>query len=78
MKTIAISVEETDLSRLDQLAGQHGKRRNRSLVVRRAIREYFSRLERLAEEERELEIYRRNRKQLRREAAALMREQVKL
>ena len=78
MKTIAITIDETDLSRIDRLAKKEGGKRNRSQVVRRAIQEYVARLEIQAIEERDLEIYRRNRKLFRRQAEALMREQVKL
>ena len=78
MKTIAISIEEDTLDRVDRLtksSRQAGK--NRSHVIRLAIREYVSRLERLAEEEREAVIVRKHRGRLARQAKALVREQAK-
>ena len=78
MKTIAISIDEDTLDRVDRLAkssNQAGK--NRSHVIRLAIREYVSRLERQAEEEREAAILRRHRGSLARQAKALVREQAK-
>ena len=79
MKTIAITIEESALERLEQLRRKAGgKRRNRSELIRRAVEEYIARLEREAEEERERAIIHRNYKRLRREAAALVKEQAKL
>lgn len=79
MKTIAISIEETTLDRIDRATRKgRGKRRNRSELIRRAVEVYFARLEREAEEERERAIFHRHRRRLRREAATLIREQAKL
>jgi len=79
MKTIAITIEESALERLDRLSRKdRGKRRNRSEVIRRAVQEYLSRLERQAQEEQEREIIRRHHRKLNRQAAALIREQAKL
>jgi metal-responsive CopG/Arc/MetJ family transcriptional regulator len=78
MKTIAISIDEDVLARVDRLAGPSAKSaRNRSRVIREAVREYVSRLERLAEDERETAIVRRHAGRLSREAAVLIREQAK-
>jgi metal-responsive CopG/Arc/MetJ family transcriptional regulator len=78
MKTIAITIEEDILERIDRLAGKHGSgSRNRSQVIRTAVREYLTRSERLADEEREGEILRKNRGRLARQAAALVKEQAK-
>lgn len=78
MKTIAITIEEDVLERVDRLAGPSDKSaRNRSRVIREAVREYVSRLERLADEEREAAIIRRHARRLAREAAVLIREQAK-
>ena len=79
MKTIAITIEESALDRLDRLIRKGaGKRRNRSEVIRRAVEEYIARLERQLEEERERAIIHRHRHRLRREAAALVKEQAQL
>lgn len=78
MKTIAISIEEDILNRIDRLASARGESvANRSKIIREAVREYLSRTERLAEEEREREIFKRHRGRLARQAAALVKEQAK-
>ena len=79
MKTIAITIGEDVLQRIDEFVAKNGpKAGNRSNFIRLAVQDYLSRLERLAEEERETEIFRRHRKQLHREAIALVKEQAKL
>jgi metal-responsive CopG/Arc/MetJ family transcriptional regulator len=78
MKTIAITIDEDVLARVDRLAGPSVKSgRNRSRLIREAVRDYVSRLERLADEEREAAIIRRHAGLLARDAAALIREQAK-
>ena len=77
MKTIAIAIEEDMLLRIDHLLTEHNAANNRSQIIRQAIREFVARLERLAEEEREREIFRRHRQQLARQATALVQEQAK-
>lgn len=79
MKTIAITIEESVLERVDRLvSAKRGRRRNRSAIVRQAVDEYILRLEREAEEDRERLIYRRHRGQLRREAVGLIRQQARV
>ena len=76
MKTISITVDQDILARLDRLAGKGSKQRsNRSSMVRDAMREYVSRIERQVEEEREREVFRQQRTRLEKEAIALVREQ---
>ena len=76
MKTIAITIDENMLDRLDRLAGRSDQSgTNRSQVIRRAVQEYVSRVERLAEEEREAAIIRRHSHRLARQAHALVRAQ---
>jgi metal-responsive CopG/Arc/MetJ family transcriptional regulator len=71
-------MDEDMIERLDRLAQPGGKRHsNRSRIIRTAVREYISRLERAAEDEREAAIVRRHRKRLVRQAAALVRQQAK-
>jgi metal-responsive CopG/Arc/MetJ family transcriptional regulator len=78
MKTIAITIEEDILQRIDRLASNHDQtRRNRSSVIRLAIREYVTRVEQLSEDEREAAIVRRHRGRLARQSQALVREQAK-
>ena len=75
MKTIAITIEDDMLNRIDDLAGRLPQRTNRSKVIREAVRDYLCRMERTIEEEREKEIFRKNRKLLARQTAALLKEQ---
>jgi metal-responsive CopG/Arc/MetJ family transcriptional regulator len=77
MKTIAITIDEDALNRIDQLAEQSPQKTNRSKIIREAVREYLSRIERMLEEEREKEIFRKNRKLLARQTAVLVKEQAK-
>jgi metal-responsive CopG/Arc/MetJ family transcriptional regulator len=77
MRTIAITIDEEVLARLDRLAGRAGGRANRSRVIRQAVSEYVSRLEREAGDAREAAVVRRHRGRLAREATALVREQAK-
>jgi len=72
MKTIAITIDEGLLARVDRLADG-----NRSLVVREAVAQYVTRREREASEAEELAVIRRHRRRLSREAAALVRAQGK-
>jgi len=76
MKTIAITIDEAMLESLDRLAGSHDAP-NRSKVIRAAVGEYLLRLARVAEEERERDVFRRHRGRLQRQAAALVKEQAK-
>ena len=79
MRTIAITIEEDVVDRIDRLvAGRGGAGGNRSRVIREAVREYLLRVERAGEEEREKEIFKRHRSRLARQAAALVKEQAKL
>ena len=79
MKTIAVTLDDVVVQRLDQFVSSGGtSRRNRSRLIRQAVQEYLERLERLAEEEREREIFRQHRQRLARQAAALVQEQAKV
>lgn len=78
MKTIAITIDEAMLERVDRLAGHHGDTPNRSKIIRKAVGDYLARLEQRAEEERERDVFRRHRGRLHRQAAALVTEQAKL
>ena len=77
MKTIAISIDEPVLERVDRLARGSATRRNRSHLIREAVREYVSRIEHQAEEARETSIVRQHRERLGRQARALVAEQAK-
>jgi Arc/MetJ-type ribon-helix-helix transcriptional regulator len=78
MKTIAVTIDEPTLHRIDRLmAKDNGVWKSRSEVVRQAVQQFVARLERVAEEDREREIFRRHRSRLNRQAAALIKEQAK-
>jgi metal-responsive CopG/Arc/MetJ family transcriptional regulator len=73
MRTIAITIDDVTLERVDRV----GRGRSRSSVIREAVREYVAHLERLADEEREAAIVRRHRGRLARQARALVRAQAR-
>ena len=78
MKTIAMTIDEPTLQRIDRLMAEDSVPwKSRSEVIRRAVQEFVGRLERTAEQEREREIFRRHRARLNRQAAALIKEQAK-
>jgi metal-responsive CopG/Arc/MetJ family transcriptional regulator len=77
MKTIAITIDEDMLARVDRLDGKGSSGRNRSRLIREAVREYLSRLERQADEAREAAIVHRHRGRLALQAQALVRVQAK-
>lgn len=77
MKTIAVTIDDDTLKLLDELTARAPTPRARSSVVRAALREYAEREHRRVIEEREREIFRKNRKQLAREARLLMRDQAR-
>ena len=77
MKTIAITIDDDMLTRVDRLAGSRQGSRNRSRVIRQAVHEYVLRLERMAQEDHEAAVFRRHRERLAQQARALVREQAK-
>jgi Arc/MetJ-type ribon-helix-helix transcriptional regulator len=77
MKTIAVTIDEATLKLLDELVLAMPRRRTRSALVRTALREFAERERRRVIEEREREIFRRNREQLARQARALIEEQAR-
>jgi len=78
MKTIAITIDEPTLRRIDRLKmDANAAFRSRSDVIRQAAQEFVSRLEGMAEQDREREIFRRNRKRLSRQSLELVKEQAK-
>ena len=72
MKTIAVTIDEPTLQLLDELADSSPRLRNRSALVRTAIRQFAER-----ERQREHEVLRKHRKQLARQAQALVAEQAR-
>jgi metal-responsive CopG/Arc/MetJ family transcriptional regulator len=75
MKTIAITIDEPTLRQIDELAKQDGM--NRSEIVREAAQDYIANKEAESEEEREREIFHRHKQTLKKQTAALIREQAK-
>ena len=78
MKTIAISIENETLDRMDRLTALNDARfKNRSRMIQEAMKNYLTQIENLIEEEREREILRSRRSRLALQARALVREQSK-
>ena len=78
MKTIAITIDERTLGRVDRLAARSGRARsNRSRLIRQAVQEYVSRVEQVTADEHERAVVHRHRERLARQAAALVRAQAK-
>jgi metal-responsive CopG/Arc/MetJ family transcriptional regulator len=73
MKTIAITIDDAILRRLERVSGSS----NRSKLIRAAVEDYLARLERAAAEEHEAAILRRHRGRLARQAAAAVRVQAR-
>ena len=71
MKTIAITIDDETLARLDRVRG------NRSKLIREAVREHLARRDRLASDQQEARIVRRHRSRLARQARVLVRSQAK-
>ena len=77
MKTIAVTIDDETLKLLDELTALAPTRRARSAVVRLALRDFVERERRRVIEEREREIFRKNRQQLARDARVLVRDQAR-
>ena len=75
MKTIAVTIDEETLERVDELALIPGRYSSRSALVRDALAGYVAREQRLLEEDRERRIIRRHKETLGEELAALVAEQ---
>jgi metal-responsive CopG/Arc/MetJ family transcriptional regulator len=78
MKTIAITIDDETLDRIERMSGRGTeKARNRSQLIRDAVKDYVSRLERAANDQREAAVVRRHRTRLTRQATAAVRSQAK-
>jgi metal-responsive CopG/Arc/MetJ family transcriptional regulator len=79
MKTIAVTIDEPMLQHIDRIvAADDVPWKNRSAIIRQAVREFVAGLDRQAEEERERVIFRRQRERLNRQATALVKEQANI
>jgi metal-responsive CopG/Arc/MetJ family transcriptional regulator len=71
-------MDEAMLEQVDRLVERGGEsRRNRSQLIREAVRIHVTRLERMIDDEQEDAVLRHHRGQLARQARALVREQAK-
>ncbi|HEY2382875.1 MAG TPA: hypothetical protein VGK48_16995 [Terriglobia bacterium] len=71
-------MDESLIHRVDRLLSSKGAAKtNRLRIVREAVMDYLSRVEREAEQEREKNIFRKNREKLAKQTAALVKEQAK-
>ena len=77
MKTIAMTIDEGTLARIDRLTANDATWKSRSEVIRRAVHRFMAELERVDEEAHEREVFRQNAALLDRQAAALIEEQAK-
>ena len=75
MKTIAVTIDETTLRLLDELAAVMLRPRSRSALVRIAVREFAERERNRKNEAHESEILHKHKKLLARQARALIAEQ---
>jgi len=78
MKSMSITIDEPTLRLLDELTETASLARNRSALVRTAIREFVERERRRQVEARERQILRKHRKGLARQARVLIEEQARL
>jgi len=77
MKTIAVTIDETTLQLLDELAAASPGPCSRSALVRTAVREFAERERQRDIETREHEIIRKHRKRLAHQARTLIAEQAR-
>ena len=76
MKTIAITIGEDMLRRIDAISRAKSEAgTNRSQFIREAIKAHVAMIEKVREEERERQILKRHRNRLHRQAMALIKEQ---
>ena len=75
MKTIAVTIDETTLNLLDELATSFSRHQNRSALVRIAVREFAEREQKRKNEAHDSEILHKHKKLLARQARALIAEQ---
>ena len=78
MKTIAVTVDEVTLKLLDELTGTSPRLRNRSALVRTALREFAERERRQSAEAKDGAVFQKHRARLARQARRLVAEQARL
>ena len=77
MKTIAVTIDEQTLKCVDALVATSSRLRNRSAVVRAALRQFAEQERRRQMEEQDRQILRPQRSRLARQARALIAEQAR-
>lgn len=77
MKTIAITIDEDTLRRVDEAVRKSAQPMNRSRIIRTAVKEFVAKELRHEREAREKEIFKKHRARLQRQARALISEQAK-
>lgn len=77
MKTIAVTIDEETLARIDELTASSDRFASRSALVRDALAAYVARERRLGEEKRERRVLRKHKQSLNRELEVLIEEQAR-
>jgi Arc/MetJ-type ribon-helix-helix transcriptional regulator len=77
MKTITVTIDETTLNLLEELAASSPRHRSRSAFVRIAVREFAEREQRRKKEIQEHIVLHKHKKLLARQARALVAEQAR-
>ncbi len=77
MKTIAVTIDEMTLNLLNDLASSSLHHRNRSALVRIAVREFAEREQKRKSETQEYEVLHKHKKLLTRQTRALVAEQAR-
>jgi Arc/MetJ-type ribon-helix-helix transcriptional regulator len=77
MKTIAITIDEETLARIDELTASSDRFGSRSALVRDALAAYVARERRIVEEKRERQVVRKHRQSLNEQLEALVDEQAR-
>jgi Arc/MetJ-type ribon-helix-helix transcriptional regulator len=77
MKTITVTIDEATLDLLNELAAASPRHRNRSALVRTAVREFAEREQRRKKEIQEHKVLHKHKKLLARQARSLIAEQAR-
>ena len=77
MKTIAITIDDETLARIDELTASSNRFGSRSALVRDALAGYVARERRIVEEERERQVIRKHKQSLNEQLEALVDEQAR-
>ena len=78
MKTLVVTIDETTLYLLDEMAASSPRHRNRSALVRIAVREFAERERKRKNEAHDSEVLHKHKKSLARQARYLIAKQASL